>query len=605
MADFDLNVSGGAGLPEDGEPRPAEPSAAPGTLPVSESAVDSPLPETAPKPEGPFNPEAAAFSEAASVQADTTAPEVPPVQETPAPQEAAQSQETPAPQETPQAAQPDPAAWSQSAPFAGQPPYGPAPGPHGAAPTGGAAFYQTPPSFGAASSYAGPYPPPRREGYYGGYNPAVNQWQNARWQAPGYPAQGGGGLPPTGYYPGGYAPSGSGERKDGQNKKRGRPLLKALCCILAVVVVGFACLGGYVAVTGRSPFEERAQIPKPSSQDAQQSGGGGSAPDLTLHDKPFSVDNDSDPSGTLSPAEVYEKVSPSVVGVVAYLGQSVYGSQSQGSGIIISSDGYILTNAHVVSGAEKVEIVLLNGDSYTADLVGADERSDLAVLKAVGASGLVAAELGDSTQLMVGERVCAIGNPSGLELQSSLTVGYLSALNRRISAGGSGYNLTCIQTDAAINPGNSGGPLINEYGQVIGVNSVKIMDVDYEGIGFAIPITDAKPIIESLIANGRVTGRAMLGISAVAVSAVEAQKSGVPLGLWVKGFSEGADIAAKGVRVDDIITHIAGTPIYSVSGCADVLEDYAPGDTITVTVFRRSGAASSNTFDVDIVLMGS
>ena len=124
-----------------------------------------------------------------------------------------------------------------------------------------------------------------------------------------------------------------------------------------------------------------------------------------------------------------------------------------------------------------------------------------------------------------------------------------------------------------------------------------------EGVNYL--ITDAKPIIESLIANGRVTGRAMLGISAVAVSAVEAQKSGVPLGLWVKGFSEGADIAAKGVRVDDIITHIAGTPIYSVSGCADVLEDYAPGDTITVTVFRRSGAASSNTFDVDIVLMGS
>ena len=207
-------------------------------------------------------------------------------------------------------------------------------------------------------------------------------------------------------------------------------------------------------------------------------------------------------------------------------------------------------------------MILTDGESHRAEVVGSDRNNDLAVLK-VNATGLTAAEFGNSEQTQVGERVCAI------------------------------------------NPGNSGGPLINAYGQVIGISSAKIALEEYEGICFAIPISEAMPILQQLISEGKVTGRAMLGITATPVKATEAEFYEIPLGLWVKGVTPGSDIARKGVREGDIITHLAGQPIYTLDACSNVLRDYAPGDTIQVTVFRREGSVTDNTFTVDVILEAS
>lgn len=465
----------------------------------------------------------------------------------------------------------------------------------------------------------GQYQPPPFSQFGGSgwqqYGPTTTGWQQPQWQQPNTT---GWGPQRPGWQNGGYQPQHQEEPVPGRwesaepadtapvkKKKRGalRVLLRLVGVAAALAVVALAGYGGYVAATGDNPLQQRLE-PGNSSVADGNSGSASTVPDITINDKPFGVEDqyDGTESGTLSNTAIFKKVSPSVVGVVAQLGANVYGDSNQGSGIIMSEDGYIITNAHVVEGAVSYEVVLTNGDSYPAQLVGADRNSDLAVLK-VNETGLAYAEFGNSDQLEVGERACVIGNPGGLRFQNSLTVGYISAVGRTINTGG--YSIDCIQTDAAINPGNSGGPLINAYGQVVGISSAKIAQTDYEGICFAIPITDAMPILKQLIADGKVTGRAMLGITAKAVKASEAEFYEIPMGLWVDTVMPGADIGAKGVREGDIITHIADTPVYSLDACTSVLKDYKPGDTVTITVFRRESSTKDNTFKVDIVLQGS
>ncbi|HIU30653.1 MAG TPA: trypsin-like peptidase domain-containing protein, partial [Candidatus Caccousia avistercoris] len=209
-------------------------------------------------------------------------------------------------------------------------------------------------------------------------------------------------------------------------------------------------------------------------------------------------------SGELSLNEIAQKVIPSVVCIQNFqrTSQSTffgYGQQQEdsteeqdageGSGIIATSDGYIITNAHVVEGADSLKVVLYDGSTYEAELIGSDSVTDLAVVK-IEAANLVPATFGSSSDLQVADQVMAVGNPGGLQLSSSVTVGYVSALDRTITSE-DGYTMNCIQTDAAINPGNSGGALVNKYGQVVGINSSKIAATGYEGLGFAIPIDDA------------------------------------------------------------------------------------------------------------------
>lgn len=371
--------------------------------------------------------------------------------------------------------------------------------------------------------------------------------------------------------------------------------------IALVIMAGFATFGAYVAITGETPGIQQF-LPAPSS------GAGGNLsetmPEVVINDKPSG--GSAVATTGLTNQEIFKKVSPSVVGVISYMNADYFGnsSQGQGSGIILSADGYIVTNAHVVSGAAEIDVVMSDDRTFPATVVGSDIQTDLAVIK-IDASDLPAAELGNSDQLEVGERVVAIGNPGGMQFASSLTGGYVSALNRVLTSGEVGYALECIQTDAAINPGNSGGALINEYGQVVGINSAKISATDYEGMGFAIPINDAMPIIDDIIANGKVTGRAMLGIQAVAIDAQTAQQSGVPMGIMIKSFTEGNNLESSGAKVGDIITHINSIPVYTTSGSADVLKNYNPGDTVTVSLYRIDVRGRASSFNIDVVLTSS
>lgn len=309
--------------------------------------------------------------------------------------------------------------------------------------------------------------------------------------------------------------------------------------------------------------------------------------------------------GGLSTEDIAAKVRPSVVGIVTYAESNPFQASSSGSGIIMSSDGYILTNAHVVSGAYGIVVVLDNDEEYEAQVVGIDEKTDIAVIK-IEAENLTAAEFGDSEALRVGERVVAIGNPTGLNLAGSTTQGIISGLQRSITIendDGSTITMEVIQTDAAINPGNSGGALINKYGQVIGINSSKLVSTQLEGIGFAIPISTAKPIVDDLVQYGYVTGRVLLGITYYPISSVVAAMYNYPTaGLLVNGVDQTLDVYTKGVRAGDIITHIDGLEVQDTETVQGIFAEKNPGDIITLTIYRQSVTGKATTFNVDVEL---
>lgn len=316
--------------------------------------------------------------------------------------------------------------------------------------------------------------------------------------------------------------------------------------------------------------------------------------------------------------EIVSKLTPSVVGVQAtfvanvqspssfgfgYFGFNNGGSQTQqavgtGTGVVISSDGYIVTNAHVIydssSGygvAQSVEIQMSDQETiYEASIVAYDVESDLAVLK-VEQTGLVAAEFGDSDECQVGELVVAIGNPLGLELQNTVTCGIISALNREITINDKKMRL--IQTDTAINSGNSGGPLINSAGQVIGINSAKMSssyssnNASIEGIGFAIPITEAKEIVDDLITYGYVTGRPQLGITCQDVSEAVAQAYNFPMGACIISVTEGGAADKAGLQVQDFIIAIDGNTITTTEELNEYKNQHDAGEQVVLTIVRQ------------------
>jgi len=310
--------------------------------------------------------------------------------------------------------------------------------------------------------------------------------------------------------------------------------------------------------------------------------------------EPASVD------GRLTIPQVAKKLLPSVVSVENYQNGQLFEAAALGSGIIMNEEGYLITNHHVVADAVALKVTLDDGTPYEAKLVGSDARTDLAVLK-IEASDLTPAEFGDSTQLDVGETVIAIGNPASMQLKGSVTQGIVSAVNRTVIAGD--YSMTFIQTDAAINPGNSGGALANEFGQVVGINSSKIVQEGFEGIGFAIPISDAKPIIDDLVNYGRVKGRVMLGITAYPVDEITARNYDVPMGLMIREITPGSDLAAKGAQARDIITHINGERVFNFNDLRAELDNFKVGDRVQLTLFRQSSVTQGTTFDITITLM--
>ena len=305
----------------------------------------------------------------------------------------------------------------------------------------------------------------------------------------------------------------------------------------------------------------------------------------------------------MSDQDVAAKLTPSVVCIQNYQVTQNYGFMqtdtsdssvspaSEGSGIIMSEDGYIITNAHVVEGATSLKVMTSDGETYEAQLVGSDTVTDLAVVK-IDATGLTAAEFGSSEDLRVADKVMAIGNPGGHELSSSVTIGYVSALNRAISNNTTGYTMEYIQTDAAINPGNSGGALINEYGQVVGINSAKISATGYEGLGFAIPIDTAQPIISDLIQYGYVKDRAVLGISGQFIDSMTGRFYGLPQGEYVAQLNS-SEAQASGLQVGDVITAIDGQQLDSESTLRSAILSKKPGDTVTLQVYRSSTQQSA------------
>ena len=297
---------------------------------------------------------------------------------------------------------------------------------------------------------------------------------------------------------------------------------------------------------------------------------------------PDSVPNISQEGG-LSLQQIYDKNIHCVVSISCTLP----GGSSTGTGVILSKDGYIVTNAHVVDGAKAVSVELTDGRSFPATLVGADAVSDLAVLH-IEAGDLIAAEFGDSSSLKVGDSVSAIGDPLGRTLRGTFTDGIVSAINRDVTLGG--RTMTLIQTNAALNSGNSGGPLLNCFGQVIGINTLKIGNfVDsagVEGIGFAIPSTTVKVVVDQLVRQGYVSGRPTLGIKGEGVSPFYQRYYMMPTGLFITQLDPGSDAAAKGIQTDDILISINGNYISSMEDLNYVLYGCEVGETVEAIIYR-------------------
>ncbi len=393
-------------------------------------------------------------------------------------------------------------------------------------------------------------------------------------------------------------------KKEKKPMSKGKKIaLKVVAGVMACLMVSVGSIGGFVALINNGYI-------------SVNNSGSTTEPAFTINKL---VDNNqpaSTVSGELTPQEVAKKVIPSVVCIQNYQrsnNNSMFffggGAQSgdagdevspasEGSGIIATSDGYIITNAHVVEGASSLKVILSDGTSYEAQLVGSDSITDLAVIK-IDATGLQAAEFGSSGDLEVGDSVMAIGNPGGLELSSSVTQGIVSALNRQITNSETGYTMDCIQTDTAINPGNSGGALVNMYGQVVGINSSKIVAEGFEGLGFAIPIDDAQSVISNLKEYGYVKDRAVLGITGQYLDSMSARFYGLTPGMYVASISN-ESVSNAGITQGCIITKIDDTDITSSSTITSYVSKLKPGDKVTLTVVND---LTGRTFTADVTLV--
>ena len=362
-------------------------------------------------------------------------------------------------------------------------------------------------------------------------------------------------------------------------------LRKAVSAVLALALVVGSCGLTYAAVNNK--WEDKMQEATASISSMQQQlgalGNSGSVPATNVT---YAVS----PEGAQTPRMVYENNAKSVVAVSSTIRSTVYGQTregtSSGSGFIISDDGYVVTNHHVVEGATDVTVTLSTGDEYTAKVIGSDSLNDVALLK-VEATGLPAVKLGSSDKLAIGDMVCAIGNPLG-SLTATLTVGYVSGKDRQVTTDNSTINM--IQTDAAINSGNSGGPLFNMYGEVVGITSAKYSGTtssgaSIEGISFAIPIDDVMSIIDDLQEYGYVTG-AYLGVTVTDTDAAAAKLYGMPTGAYVNSVEDGGAADRAGVQPKDIIIGLGDTDISNRTELPRVLRRFKAGDTTTITVIR-------------------
>ncbi len=358
-------------------------------------------------------------------------------------------------------------------------------------------------------------------------------------------------------------------------KKRGffhRTAVKVTALILACAVAGGLAGWGGAAIAGSST--SRTAIQQSSRQ-------------------PVSVQvKNVDGQTKMVPAEVYASVVNSAVSInCSATSTNIFGQQTQtassGSGFIITEDGYVVTNYHVVSGASSVEVTLYNGDTYDATVIGGDSDYDVAVLK-INASGLQPVTLGESADVNVGDTVLAIGNPLG-ELTFSMSQGIVSSCDRAINVDGTPFNM--IQVDCSINPGNSGGPLVNLYGEVVGIVSAKYStysSTTVEGLGFAIPISDVRSIITDIMENGAVTDKAYMAITAGTMNEQMAAQFNIDVteGVFVYSVVEGGAGDKAGLRLGDVITKMGDKTLTSRQDLSAAMKGYRAGDTVTLTVYR-------------------
>lgn len=376
-----------------------------------------------------------------------------------------------------------------------------------------------------------------------------------------------------------------------KNKKHSRGLALGLCGVAAACLL-FA--GG--AVVGNMAFGGNANSDSGASASTSDS-----APTLQINSKPTSDSSNSsdnyDTADGMAGEDIYKKVNPSVVSVISTTSEGT----GSGSGVIMSKDGYIITNNHVVDGAQSVSVQLSDGTSLDAEIIGTDEQTDLAVIKVTPTSDLTAAEFGDSDELEPGEYAYAIGSPGGVQFANTITGGRISAINRDLTV--NDRVMTLIQTDASINNGNSGGALINKYGQVVGITSAKLSgnafgSATVEGMGFAIPINTAKDIVDELIQNGYVSGRPSIGITGQNVESADGKVSGVQ----VYSIDSRAKAAGEGLQVGDVITAVDGTPTPDMDKVNELKQDKKAGDKLTLSVYRIS---TGKTLNITITLTDS
>ena len=386
-------------------------------------------------------------------------------------------------------------------------------------------------------------------------------------------------------------------KKEKKQRRAGGFWKKALAAVLVVALVAAGC--GITAAAVNNRWENQIK-----NQNAQLI-----AMQKQLEDLQKQLDGSQNSfagiaasADGLTASQVYAQNVDSVVAIsTSIVSQTPFGTSegaSSGSGFILSADGYVVTNHHVIADASKISVVIHDGTEYPATLIGSDSTNDLAVLK-VEAENLPAATLGSSNDLIIGDMVVAIGNPLG-ELTSTMTVGYVSGKNREVATDNTIIEM--IQTDAAINPGNSGGPLFNMKGEVIGITTAKYSGTttsgaSIEGIGFAIPIDDVLTIISDLVDFGYVTG-AYLGVTVQNMDASSASMYGLPMGAYVVEVVAGASADRAGIQPKDIIIALGEYEVESITDLTRHLRNFRAGDTTTVTIVRGGAQMDlSITFD--------
>ena len=420
----------------------------------------------------------------------------------------------------------------------------------------------------------------------GGYNTTYTEPQAQPQQSapnPGY-----GQVPPQNPYGGMYTYT-----PEPPQPKKKRRVLPLVLGAIALVIVG--CLAGGIGVHAylTNGTEEGTTAPEVVQEESVVEESEEKAPieensafnTTTIDIKTNSTANE------LTPQDVFENYVNAVVAISNESTTNIFGqyatTASSGSGMILSEDGYILTNNHVIDGAEKLTVIMTSGEEYEATVIGADSENDVALIK-IDATGLPTVAVGDSSEIQVGEQVCAIGNPLG-ELTNTLTVGYISALDREINEDETPINM--FQTDCAINSGNSGGPIFDMNGNVVGITTAKYSSssssgASIEGIGFCIPINDAMDIVADLLQYGYVRGRASLGISCQTIPSTITQYYNFPTGVYVYSVEAGSAAETAGLKQGDIITAMDGQEVGTVADLKAMLKDFEAGQTVALTVFR-------------------